>query len=201
MCCPFCADSPREGSVATHYAPEIATMWPTPMLEWSGTGILCLNWFLWLVARLSGVPRNASWKAVPRSVVVALTSCIAVGYVWFAVSGIIALTGTTLLPFRVESLIVVTCYIGGVCAVSDGWIYLRSVIRTSQINQGEFFFGGGTNSDESLSAQWHGTARLRGRLCGSYCAVDDSELHQRTPGDGRFRPWNGWVTLGVTGRD
>ena len=132
---------PREGSVATHYAPEIATTWPTPMLEWSGTGILCLVGFLWLVARLSGIPRSDSWKAVPRSVVVALTGCIAVGYAWFAVSGFIALSGTTLLPFRIEPLIVVSCSIAGVCSVSDGWNYLRFVIRTSQINQGEIIRG------------------------------------------------------------
>ncbi len=126
---------PHESSVATHYAPEIAASWPTPMLEWSGRGILCLVGFLWLVARLSGIPRSNSWKAVPHSVVFALTSCVAVGYAWFALSGVVALMGTTLLQFRIEPLIVLSCSIAGVCAISDGWHFALNVVRKSAIQR------------------------------------------------------------------
>lgn len=106
-----------------------------------GGGPLYFIGFLWLVARLSDVLDNASWKAVPRSVVVALTSCIPIENTWFATSGIIALSGTAQLPFRIEPLIIVFCSIVGLRAVSEGWNYLRSVIRTSQINQGEIIEG------------------------------------------------------------
>ncbi|WP_010540132.1 arabinofuranosyltransferase [Dietzia alimentaria] len=132
-----------EASVANAFAPEIASRWPLPMFEVSAAGLLCLIGVVWIVVTVwpAGAGRAADSvtttlrarlgtddddetirsddRVLPtadRRLVLAhalgLTAVAVLG--WFALSGLRAATGSTLLPFRMIPIITLSLALAGV---------------------------------------------------------------------------------------
>ena len=133
-----------EPSVANDFAPEIGATWPMPMFDVSATGLLCLIGVAWVVLTAwprAAAGRAASragaraevrtgsdddeatdpgpWAPLPspdRALVLAQTlglMALAV-FGWFALSGLRALAGSTLLPFRMIPVITLALALAGV---------------------------------------------------------------------------------------
>lgn len=100
------ADAPLE-SAAQHYLPAESTQIPVPFLAPSVVGILCFIGIIFLVMRISDRDvRALAW---------------ALGgiYLWVLASMILTLTGTTLLGFRLELVIVLLMATAGVLAIAE----------------------------------------------------------------------------------
>ena len=119
--------APHEASVATDFAPEIAASWPLPMLELSTTGLLSMIGLVWLAATVAHRAQTTVHpKPVPgvtfeREIAVGLSMLTAIGYLWFAASGIRALMQSTLLPFRLTPVITLALVIAGVFGLHAVW--------------------------------------------------------------------------------
>jgi galactan 5-O-arabinofuranosyltransferase len=90
---------------ALRFLPEQGAMFPMPMLDASVSGAICLLGVAWIVAawRASQVARGLGWLVV---------FC----YLWYLLS-FLALAGrTTLLPFRLEPVLVAALSCAGICA-------------------------------------------------------------------------------------
>ncbi|UVE94493.1 galactan 5-O-arabinofuranosyltransferase [Dietzia sp. B32] len=132
-----------ESSVANDFAPEVASRWPLPMFEVSAAGLLCLIGVVWLVVtvwparadlaaeRVAGSLRarigtNPDADVVPdhdgplpptdRTLVLARALGLATVTVlgWYVLSGLRAVTGSTLLPFRMIPVITLVLALAGV---------------------------------------------------------------------------------------
>jgi len=98
---------PTDGSTAPHYLPVEGAQIPAPFLSLSLVGVLCLIGLVWLVLRFS---TNDA-----RSMTIGLIGF----YLWSLASMIATLAGTTLLGFRVDTLIVLQLSTAGVLALAE----------------------------------------------------------------------------------
>lgn len=128
---------PHEASVATDFAPESAAAWPLPMLQLGQpSGLLSLVGLVWLGAVLSRrlgagdhmrrrlqvtSARGALYPPTQRDIAVALATLAALGYVWFALSGLRALLESTLLAFRLTPAITLAFALAGVFGLRALW--------------------------------------------------------------------------------
>ena len=128
-----------EASVANDFAPEAGARWPMPMFELSATGALCLIGLVWIVvtvwpggaghaaergaaalrARVGvGEPSPARQSALSpeRSALLAWAfAVVGIGVLgWFVASGLRAVTGSTLLPFRMIPVLTLVLALAGV---------------------------------------------------------------------------------------
>ena len=128
-----------ESSVANDFAPESGAELPLPMFEMSVTGVLCLVGVVWVVVTVwpAVAPRvvtgpartwrpdddtttdaSSTWPlpSPARSLVlarsVAVVSVAVVG--WFLLSGLRAVAGSTLLPFRMIPVFTLVLSLAGV---------------------------------------------------------------------------------------
>lgn len=110
--------TPHEGNPAGHFLPKAGAFLPTPMMELSVAGLICLMgavWILW------------SWH---RSEIAQVLSLLVLGcYLWYLSSTLALSVGTTLLSFRAEPVLL-TCL---VCAGALGaWEFARWVASAWQ---------------------------------------------------------------------
>lgn len=129
-----------ERSVANDFAPESGARWPMPMFEVSAAGALCLIGLVWMLVTVwpRGAGRVAGWgaesvryrvgpagtvrddEAAPlpadRAGVLATALAVLTAAVlgWFVLSGLRAVTGSTLLPFRMIPVITLALALAGV---------------------------------------------------------------------------------------
>ena len=99
--------APFSGGTANHYLPYQGTQLPLPMLAPSVIGALCMVGLIYLVVR-SG-----------NSDVRMLGLGTAVFYAWVAFSMASSLAGTSLLGFRLDTIITVTLATAGILAIAD----------------------------------------------------------------------------------
>ncbi|MHA2787786.1 galactan 5-O-arabinofuranosyltransferase [Corynebacterium sp. S7] len=99
--------APRDTSTAQHFLPEEGTTLPIPFLSLSVVGLLCLIGFVYMLFRFN----------VPE--VRVLTIATGVFYLWALLSMLATVLGTTLLGFRIETLIVLTMSTTGVLALAE----------------------------------------------------------------------------------
>lgn len=142
----------HERSVATDFAPEDAAQWPLPMLSGTGLVLLSIAGLVWLAWTVGGAVRGrgkgagaagaadagagasestaagAASTASPDSLRIAFALAIMVvaGYAWFALSGLRAITGSTLLPFRLTPVITLAFACAGVFALREAWRRARA---------------------------------------------------------------------------
>ena len=98
---------PSDGSAAPNYLPVDGAQLPVPFLSLSVVGILCLLGLIWLVVRASDYDA--------RSMGIGLIGF----YLWSIASMVATLAGTTLLGFRVDTLIVLQMATAGVLAIAE----------------------------------------------------------------------------------
>ncbi|WP_133116327.1 arabinofuranosyltransferase [Amycolatopsis antarctica] len=107
---------PVSGSTALRYLPEIGALLPTPMLDFSVAGLVCLTGTGWLLL---------AWRrsALAR----ALSGVVLACYAWYAISTAALLVPLTLLPFRVEPLLEVALWCAGALAATEvlRWLLTR----------------------------------------------------------------------------
>lgn len=94
-------------ATAGHYLPEQATQLPLPMLSFSIVGILCLIGVVLLIIRFN----DKDMRSMAISIIVF--------YCWIVASMIATLAGTTLLGFRVDTLIILQLATAGVIGLAD----------------------------------------------------------------------------------
>lgn len=98
---------PMSGATATHFLPREGTEIPIPFLSFSVLGVLCLLGLIFLIVR-----------AVDQDIR-AMGIALAVFYVWTVASMVATLGGSTLLGFRLNTLIVLQLATAGVLALAD----------------------------------------------------------------------------------
>ncbi|WP_080792887.1 galactan 5-O-arabinofuranosyltransferase [Corynebacterium pacaense] len=101
------AGAEQSGDTALHYLPLEGTQFPVPIFASSVIGLLCLVGVVYLVLNIR--------IAEARSLAVAL----GVFYAWIGMSMAVTLIGTTLLGFRLDTLIVATLATAGVLGIAD----------------------------------------------------------------------------------
>lgn len=99
--------SPMSGATATHFLPKEGTEIPVPFLSPSIIGLLCLLGLIFLIAR-----------AVDQDLR-AMGIGLAIFYAWAVASMVATLAGSTLLGFRIDTIIVLTLGTAGVLALAD----------------------------------------------------------------------------------
>lgn len=109
------ASSPS--STATAFMPEISAFFPTSMFDPSVTGFLCLIGALWIL-----------WSWVRSDAARALGLVVAGCYLWYGASMCAVLVGTTLLPFRLEPLLVTCLFCGAGLALWQVVRWLRHLL-------------------------------------------------------------------------
>ena len=132
--------TPHEKAVANDFAPESGAHWPLPMFEVSATGALSLIGLVWLVVVLwprvavvagraaRGLEARTGAGAAPAGrhasgalgaptgddVAAALAALLIAAAGWYVLSGLRALTGHTLLPFRMIPVVSLALALAGV---------------------------------------------------------------------------------------
>lgn len=107
-------------SAAQHYLPKSSAAFPTPMLEFSVPGALCMLGTVWILV---------AWRRseLARALGVLVACC----YVWYALSTLALGAQTTLLAFRVEPVLRAVLF----CAAAFGgltlvrWVSGRRVVQ------------------------------------------------------------------------
>ncbi|WIM67865.1 galactan 5-O-arabinofuranosyltransferase [Corynebacterium breve] len=119
--------APHVSSTAPHYLPTEDTQFPVPFLTFSVIGFLCLAGLIYMLIRFSD----------PEIRMLAVATCVF--YLWALASKVATLAGTTLLGFRMETLIVLFMSTAGVLALAElrllGFEYLypdRFTLKTNQ---------------------------------------------------------------------
>ncbi|MDO4910720.1 MAG: galactan 5-O-arabinofuranosyltransferase [Corynebacterium sp.] len=97
----------RPNATAGHYLPAQATQLPLPMLSWSIVGVLCLIGTVVLIIRFN----EKELRSMALSVIVF--------YCWIVASQIATLGGTTLLGFRIDTLIIFQLATAGVIGLAE----------------------------------------------------------------------------------
>ena len=128
-----------ESSVANDFAPESGAELPLPMFEMSVTGVLCLVGAVWVVVTVwpaaadrvatdparTGRPDDdtttdapSTWPLPSPARSLVLARSVAVVWVavfgWFLLSGLRAIAGSTLLPFRMIPVLTLVLALAGV---------------------------------------------------------------------------------------
>lgn len=98
---------PLSGGSATHFLPREGTEIPIPFLAFSAVGALCLLGLIFLIVRAV----QPDLRAMGVSLVIF--------YSWAVISMVATLAGTTLLGFRLETIIVLQLGTAGVLALAD----------------------------------------------------------------------------------
>lgn len=109
---PFVVEGFRNGfrsGAAQHYLPAAGAQFPVPMAEPSLSGVACAIGLVWIVL-------HARRRRVAAGLAVIVVSI----YLWYALSMAALAFGTTLLPGRLEPLLLSTLYCGAVLAAIDG---------------------------------------------------------------------------------
>lgn len=100
---------------AQHYLPPDGAVFPLPMLDFSVRGALCLAGTIWLILAARG-------NVVARGLlVVSLTV-----YGWYVLSTLAIVGGTTLLAFRLQSVLITTLICAGVLGLAEAGQRLRA---------------------------------------------------------------------------
>lgn len=97
----------QSGDTAMHYLPQEGTQFPVPFLAPGVLGLLCLIGLIYLVVRRREAEVRAIWVS------------ILVFYGWMALSMMVTLLGSTLLGFRLDTLIVLMFVTAGVLGIAD----------------------------------------------------------------------------------
>nr|WP_225954303.1 arabinofuranosyltransferase [Kibdelosporangium phytohabitans] len=95
-------------NLAARFLPTESIYLPTPMLEFSVNGALCMIGLIWLVLSLRRSP-----------IAVALSVVAGTCYLWYLMSTVALAGGTTLLPFRTETILVTSLYCAAVLGAVD----------------------------------------------------------------------------------
>lgn len=98
---------PMSGATATHFLPQQGTEIPVPFLSPSVIGILCLLGLIFLVVRAVDLDLRAMGVG------------LAIFYAWAVASMVATLAGSTLLGFRLTTVIVLQLTTAGVLALAD----------------------------------------------------------------------------------
>lgn len=98
---------PTSGATARHFLPQEGTEIPVPFLAPSVIGVLCLLGLIFLVVRAVNLDLRAMGFG------------LAVFYAWAVGSMVATLAGTTLLGFRLSTIIVLQLATAGVLAIAD----------------------------------------------------------------------------------
>lgn len=98
---------PRSGATAQHYLPPEGAQIPLPFLSPSVIGVLCLLGLIYFIVRVADHEVRTMGIAT------------AVFYAWTVASMVAALGGTTLLGFRIDSLIALQLTTAGVLALAE----------------------------------------------------------------------------------
>jgi galactan 5-O-arabinofuranosyltransferase len=114
----------RGSNVAARYLPQASAELPLPMLQFSALGALSLLGLGWIVV-------TARRSVVARALAVTVATC----YLWFLLSFALLAAGTTLLAFRLYSVLVVVLGCAGLLAGLD---LLRAVSGWLSARRGEF---------------------------------------------------------------
>ncbi len=101
--------TPSTSGTALHYLPEAGATLPFPMFEFSLLGALCMAGTLWLAVR-GATSRRAQ----------ALGIGVVAVYLWTLLSMAAAIVGTTLLSFRLETVLIVLLGAAGVFGFLEG---------------------------------------------------------------------------------
>lgn len=142
-------------SVANDFAPETGARLPLPMLEATAAGVLCLIGLAWIVMTLwpDGVEQvgahrkvndgndddevHSPLRALPlpdtlRLLAQSLALLVVTVYVWFLLSGLRALMGSTLLPFRMIPVLTLALALAGVVGALGiaRWAVIASPARS-----------------------------------------------------------------------
>lgn len=106
-------------AAASFLLPNSAQL-PTPFLAFTVIGVLCLVGLFWLLATVRRGGRFADAATVLATMVVAC-------YLWYLLSQLALLVGTTLLAFRIEPVLVIVLICAAVLAVVElfGWALPR----------------------------------------------------------------------------
>ncbi|MFJ6095561.1 galactan 5-O-arabinofuranosyltransferase [Williamsia muralis] len=101
-------NEPASGGTAEHYLPGSGAVLPTPMLHWSLIGALTMVGLVWIILRF-------------RTRTAALTFGVTVVsiYLFCLLSMAVTATGTTLLSFRMEPLLIVVLGVAGVYGFAE----------------------------------------------------------------------------------
>ncbi|HEX4221456.1 MAG TPA: arabinofuranosyltransferase [Pseudonocardiaceae bacterium] len=102
------------GNAAAHFLPEDSASVPTPMLEVSVLGALCLAGTVWIVLRARRDPIAQAMGAV-----------VLVGYLWFFLNFLAVALDTTLLAFRLLPMLDLTLACAGLLGALDALVWLR----------------------------------------------------------------------------
>lgn len=97
----------QSGDSAMHYLPLDGTQMPIPIFAPSVLGLLCMLGLVYLVIRRGDAAARSMWIS------------IAVFYIWISLSMAVTLVGTTLLGFRVDTLVVLMFATAGVLGIAD----------------------------------------------------------------------------------
>jgi galactan 5-O-arabinofuranosyltransferase len=110
----------RTNSAAQHFLPLSGATLPTPMLELSVTGALCLLGTGWIVLNARRNP-----------VAAALGGVVGIGYLWYLLSFALLAFQTTLLAFRIYNILVVALAGAGLLGAVDlaRWMSRRWLAR------------------------------------------------------------------------
>jgi galactan 5-O-arabinofuranosyltransferase len=114
----------RGANVAARYLPQANAEVPLPMLQFSVLGALCLLGTGWLVV-------SARRSVVARALAVTVATC----YLWYLLSFALLAAGTTLLAFRMYSVLVVML---GCAGLLGGLDLLRAASGWLSARRGEF---------------------------------------------------------------
>lgn len=116
--------APRGASTATHYLPHEGVQIPLPMFSMSLIGGLCLIGIIYLIVRF----RHPDVRNLGITLIF--------GYFWIIASMVFALTGKTLLGFRIEILVMLVMATAGVLGLAEfrllGLPRLLPVARTDE---------------------------------------------------------------------
>ena len=101
--------TPSTSGTALHYLPESGATLPFPMFEFSLLGALCMAGTLWIAVRAASSRRAQ-----------ALGIGVVAIYLWTLLSMAATVAGTTLLSFRLESVLIVLLGAAGVFGFLEG---------------------------------------------------------------------------------
>lgn len=96
------------GGAATRFLPPGSAQLPLPMLSFSVLGVLCLAGVVWLAVAARRSP-------VAQGLVALTATC----YAWFGLSTVALAAGQTLLPFRLEPVLLAVFAVAGVLGLAE----------------------------------------------------------------------------------
>ncbi|MER5392867.1 arabinofuranosyltransferase [Saccharopolyspora sp. NPDC002686] len=174
----FLLNNPR--SAAQHYLPEESALLPTPMMEGTAFGVLCLAGLVWLLVRC----RRNEVAASMFTIVIAV-------YCWFALSTLALVAKTTLLAFRLNVILDVTLAVAGVFGALElighlrRKLDLRHALQISMVACAVGLLGAIAISQSAIGDKLQGSVQAAYQ---DYYPTGDNAMGQRDPA--QLGSWN-----------